>query len=131
MNQRHEIEYIRNEVFAWAKSNLYGKKIKHSKIEQPIEINRTGIKHTLWKNYKDLELFQRNRANILLTKQLPEIISNSLLVCFEPDNRQRDCVLGIYLLENEATFENEKYLLRIIVKLTNEKAYFYDMSIKN
>jgi len=42
-----EIKNLRDRAFQWTKTNLVGKVVNHQDIEQPIELNNKGIKHTL------------------------------------------------------------------------------------
>jgi len=57
---------------------------------------------------------------------LDELIEQAEYLQFEEDKAQRDNLNGIHLLENE--FRGQ--LLKIIIRETQDKTYFYDHSTK-
>lgn len=120
---------LRNETYNWAKKFLIGKNIRNINIPKIIEINRAGIKHTLWKNYKNENEFEKNKAQIELTKKLFDLINNAEYQQFKRDKKGRDNIIGFHILENEINFKGEKYKVIITIRETAAKTYFYDHSL--
>jgi len=121
------IKELRESAFRWAKENLVGQVVHHKDIKREIEINNAGIKHTLkGKNLNNNEEIDKNMALIRATYKIPELIENVNYVEFQADKKNRDNIKGVHILENS----NENYALKIVIKDTTEKNYFYDLSIK-
>ncbi len=130
MQKVNKLIQLRNEVFIWAKIELVGQTVLNidSKIE--ILINMHGIKHTLkGKSFKKLELIEKNEAMIMSVKHLKYFLETSKYVGFEKDKRKRDNILGYYIFTNIFSYRKTEYKVKIMVRETTDKTYFYDQAL--
>ena len=131
MNKVKIIQKYRDSIFIWTKQNIKGKIVINKYLEQSIEISNKGLKHTLkGKNLRNLQFYERNLATIESVKNIVELLENAKYIKFEKDNKNRENVKGIHLFETEYVYKNKKYTVKIIVKETNDKTFFYDHSLK-
>lgn len=126
-----KIKEFRDSMLIWARQNLVGKIVKNKNFTKEIEFTSRGLKHTLkGKNLRNSHFYQQNFVVIESIKQIEELLTNATYIKFEPDNKNRENVKGIHLFEIEYISNNTKYQIRIIVKETRDKTFFYDHSIK-
>jgi Large polyvalent protein-associated domain 3 len=122
-----QIKELRDKAYQWAKENLVGQIVQHDAIEAAIEINNKGVKHTLkGKNLTNTEETEKNLAVIRSTYSLRQLIVESQYTDFEEDKSQRDNINGVHILEKEF----EGHTIKIVIRATRDKTYFYDHSVK-
>lgn len=130
MNRVELLIKLRDKIYNWAKVELVGQIVINidSKIE--VLISNRGIKHTLkGKSYKNLELIEKNEAMIMSIKHLKFFLETSKYIVFEKDKRERDNILGFHVFANTFSYNNINYKVKILVRETTEKLYFYDQSL--
>ena len=105
----------RNEIKQWAKENLIGKTMAHSKIDKSIQFSMTGIKEALNQPHK--YIFEKNQA----VKNIKDLISKSKYVKSSNDVKGRNFKYHYLrtLVNNEESF--------IVIKedLNTNNNYFY------
>ena len=114
--RKNDLIKIRDDTYNWCMKNIRGKQIKHPQIADSIEIGRNGIKHSLWKNYSNIFYAKQNIATMGAIKNLMVLIETSNYIKFEQDNKLRNNVFGVFILENIIEFDNEEYFAQIIIK---------------
>ncbi len=125
-----KIQEFRNETFIWAKQNIKDKIIVNENFNQDIYITTRGLKHTLkGKNLRNIQFYEKNLATIESLKDIVRLLENAKYVKFEKDNRNRENVSGIHLFITEYVYNQKKYTVKIIVKETNDKTFFYNHSL--
>ncbi len=126
-----DIKQLRDEAYDWAKANLVGRMVEHYMIEQSIELSQGGLKHTLkGKNMNAPHFAEKNSVVIESIYVLPDLIENAQYVEFQEDSRLRDNVKGVHILENSFIYQEQNFILKIVIKETSDKMFFYDHSVK-
>ena len=130
MNQIEELIQLRNDVFAWAKIELKDTIVLNIDSQIQILISLRGLKHTLkGKSYKNPEMLERNEAMIMSIKKLKLYLETSKYTGFEKDNRERNNILGFHIFMNTFNYKNIEYEVKILVRETTDKIYFYDQAL--
>ncbi|NOZ46377.1 MAG: hypothetical protein GXO79_06305 [Chlorobi bacterium] len=121
---------LRNEVFAWAKIELQNIKVINTETKIEILINLHGLKHTLkGKSFKNYDMIEKNEAMIMSVKHLKFFLETSKYIGFEEDKKMRDNILGFHIFTNIFNYKNVEYDVKIMVKETRDKTYFYDQAL--
>ena len=121
---------LRDEIFAWAKIEFEGQTILNIDSEMRISINTRGLKHTLkGKSYKRIELVEKNEALVMSVKHLKYFLETSGYIAFEEDKRSRDNILGYHVFMNTFAYKGVDYNVKILVRETTDKTYFYDQAL--
>ena len=130
MKKIEELIKLRNEVFAWAKIELKDTIVVNAETKIEILINMQGLKHTLkGKSYKNQNMIEKNEAMIMSVKHLIFFLETSKHIGFEKDKRMRDNILGFYIFANTFNYKNIEYNVKIMVRKTTDKTYFYDQAL--
>ena len=130
MNRIEKLIQLRNEVYGWAKIELAGQKVLNYDAKMEILINSHGIKHTLkGKSYKDPDMIDKNEAMIMSVKYLKFFLETSKYINFEKDKRKRDNILGFHFFTNTFNYKDIEYNVKILVRETTGKTYFYDQAL--
>ena len=123
---------LRNEIYSWAKIELAGQIVLNTDAKMEILINTHGIKHTLkGKSYKNPDMIEKNEAMIMSIKHLKFFLETSKYYGFEKDKKERDNILGFHIFTNIFNYKNIEYNVKILVRETTGKTYFYDQALIN
>jgi len=130
MKRIDSLIHLRNDIYSWAKFELAGQTVFNEDAKMEILISLHGIKHTLkGKSYKDIDLVEKNEALIMSVKHLKYFLETSKYIGFEKDKRERDNVLGFHVLSNIFRYNYIEYDVKILIRETTEKTYFYDQAL--
>ncbi len=130
MSKIEELIKLRNTLFAWAKIELQDQIVVNEETNMEIHINMRGLKHALkGKSYKNRNLIERNEAMIMSMKKIKHYLKTSNYVGFEKDKKQRDNILGFHIFTNIFYYKNIEYIVKIMVRETRDKVYFYDQTL--
>jgi hypothetical protein len=132
MNRIEKLIKLRNEIYGWAKIELVGQKVLNIDAKMEILINSHGIKHTLkGKSYKNIDMIDKNEAMIMSVKHLKYFLKTSKYTGFEKDKKGRDNILGFHIFTNTFSYKSIEYNVKILVRETTGKTYFYDQALIN
>ncbi len=130
MNKLDSIKQLRDEMFSWAKIELAGQVVHNADANMDILISLSGIKHTLkGKSFKNSDLIAKNEALIMSVRQLRFFLETSKYIGFEKDKRDRLGIFAFHVFTNTFTYKNVEYGVRIVIRETTEKTYFYDQAL--
>ncbi len=130
MNKIEKLIQLRDDIFAWAEIELKDTIVFNTDANMEILINKRGLKHTLkGKSYKKVDMLEKNEATIMSVKYLNHFLESSKYVRFEEDSRQRNNLIGFHIFANIFNYKENKYNVKIIVRETKEKVYFYDQAL--
>jgi len=125
------IKSLRNQMFAWAKQNLAGKKVINEETQLEIQITASGLKHTLkGKNLNNPAELQKNLDLIESVKDLEELLEKAYYQGAENDSKGRSEIKAIHIFENEWDSKLSDYEVKLIVRENLQGNYFYDHSLK-
>lgn len=91
------------------------------------EINKNGLKHCLSRTYSKTIEGKRMEAELL--KNIMSVISNSIYISFDQDERGKQGVKGVHNYYNIVLFNGTLYEVWYKIKETKDKKFFYDMGI--
>jgi len=123
--QENNIIQLRNELKNWIQQNLIGKQIFHPDINQWIEFNKRGLKHTLSRIYQPFEI------KLKAIYQLENLLEHSVLQYSENDKLNRNEIKQIHVFYCKAVIDEMEYEFWLRVRETNIGTYFYDHGIVN
>lgn len=116
-------------VFYLTNKKVIGKKFYSVPIRDVFEISKNGVIHALNRNYGKTDELQK--IEVELIKNLLEVISNSIYVSFEANNKisNSDKVKGVHNHYNIVLFNKKLYEVWFKIKETKDKLFFYDLGI--
>ena len=115
---KNKLKEQRVEIREWAKQNLVGKTVKHSKIKEDINFTVTGIKEALNQPHK--HIVEKNEA----VKNIKSLIKDSEFVKMDVDIKGRD--IEYYYLRTIINKEDSF----IVIKRQDNINSFYSISDK-
>jgi hypothetical protein len=117
------ISQIKEQVKKWIKENLVGKQIFHPQLEQIIEFNKRGLKHTLARVYQPFDI------KLKAIYQLENLLILSELKNSERDKLNRPEIKQIHTFYSKAIIDDIEFEFWLKVRETNNGTYFYDHGI--
>lgn len=116
---------LKKEILEWLKSeNWNRRKFFSIPINKIVEFSKSGMKHSISRNYKFPEI------ELQLTKNIPAILSNSYYLGFDKHSKTADKnIKGVHNYYNIVLFEKQLYEVWLKVKETRDLTYFYDFGI--
>ncbi|TAH19326.1 MAG: hypothetical protein EAZ08_09155 [Cytophagales bacterium] len=112
-----DLEQLRQEIRAWVKENLVGKKVYRKELEDFIEFTWQGLKHDTGNSRK----LQQQRLEIL--KEMESILESANYDGKETDYHQRNDIKAYHYFSKEI---EDLPLLKIVVRENKDKKFFYD-----
>lgn len=112
-------------VLAWLKEVRKEKRVFFSvPIQQFVEFNYKGLKHSISRNYNFPEI------ELQIIKNIPNILPNSYYMGFDKNTKkENENVKGVHNYYDIVFFKGNLYEVWFKVKETKDKTYFYDYGI--
>lgn len=110
-------EQLREEIKQWVRENLVGKKVYREELNDFVEFTWQGLKHDIGNNRK----YQLERLEIL--KQMESILTLATYVGKTDDTENRADIKCFHYFVYQIS---ELPDLRIVIKETHDKKFFYD-----
>ena len=120
MDNNKLIEELKK-VKEWAINNLVGKKVYHKDIGKDIIFTKKGIDHLIYDKTYPLKL--------VLIYHAVSLLKSSTLSLIEKNRKGRADIKNVYRLENKFEYENQKYIVNIIIRETPQGLIYYDHGV--
>ena len=120
MDNNKLIEELKK-VKEWAINNLVGKKVYHEGIGKNITFTKKGIDHLIYDKTYPLKL--------VLIYHAVSLLKSSTLSLIEKNRKGRADIKNVYRLVNKFEYENQKYIVNIIIRETPQGLIYYDHGV--